>query len=103
MSEILKKVKLSRLYTNHSNRETAITAMDEAGIKARRIIVRASGRKNEASVRSYACHLNEPKKRQMSNILLLSSNFVTVVQQHRKGNVLKAQALTSCHNKFDHL
>lgn len=67
ISEILKKVKLSRIYINQSNRETAITAMDEAGIKARRIIVRASGRKNEASVRSYASHLNEPKKRPVSN------------------------------------
>lgn len=59
MSDILKKVKLSRLYTNHSSLETAITAMDKAGIEARHII-RASGRKNEASVRSYACHMNEP-------------------------------------------
>lgn len=67
ISEILKKVKLSRIYINQSNRETAIKAMDEAGIEARRIIVRASGRKNEASVRSYACHLNEPKKRPISN------------------------------------
>lgn len=35
--------------TNQSSRETAITAMDEAGLEARHII-RASGRKNEASV-----------------------------------------------------
>lgn len=65
--------------------------MDEEGIEAKHII-RASGRKNEASVRSLACHLNEQKKRQMSNISLSSCNFVTVVQQHRKGNVLKAQS-----------
>lgn len=65
-----KKVKLSGKYTNQSSRKTAITATDEAGLEARHII-RAEGRKNEASVRSYACHLNEPKKRQISNIAYL--------------------------------
>lgn len=47
MSEILKKDKFSRIYTNQSSRETAITAMDEAGIEAKHIKY-ALGPKNEA-------------------------------------------------------
>ncbi|XP_062577122.1 uncharacterized protein LOC134238991 [Saccostrea cucullata] len=76
MSEISKKANLSRLYTNHSIRATVITAMDDAGIEARHIM-RASGHKNESSIRSYACRLNENKKREMSDCLSSALGTVT--------------------------
>ncbi|XP_048757928.2 uncharacterized protein LOC125668156 [Ostrea edulis] len=68
MPEISKLGKLSRIYTNHSIRATVITALDNAGVEARHIMC-ASGHKNEASIRSYACRLNDTKKREMSECL----------------------------------
>ncbi|XP_061169503.1 uncharacterized protein LOC133178844 [Saccostrea echinata] len=68
MSAISKLGNLSNMYTNHSIRATAVTALDDAGIEARHIM-RASGHKSEASIRSYACRLSDPKKREMSDCL----------------------------------
>ncbi|XP_052679231.1 uncharacterized protein LOC128160024 [Crassostrea angulata] len=92
MSEISKKAKLSRIYTNHSIRATAITAMDEAGIEARHIM-RASGHKNESSIRSYACRLNEPKKRQMSDCL--SSALGTVNKNPTESHIDQENSISS--------
>jgi hypothetical protein len=61
MPDISEQAKLSFRYTNHSFRATAITALDDTGIEARHI-VRASGHKSEASIRSYAKRLSENKK-----------------------------------------
>lgn len=92
MSEISKKAKLSPIYTNHSIRATAITAMDEAGIEARHIM-RASGHKNESSIRSYACRLNEPKKRQMSDCL--SSALGTVNKNPTESHIDQENSISS--------
>ncbi|XP_076080239.1 uncharacterized protein LOC143051094 [Mytilus galloprovincialis] len=68
MPEISEKAKLSRRYTNHSIRATSITAMDESGIEARHIM-RASGHRSEASIRSYSKRLSENNQREMSDSL----------------------------------
>ena len=68
MSQISKVGGLSKKYTNHCIRATAITALDDAGIEARHIM-RASGHKSESSIRSYACRLSEKKKKELSATL----------------------------------
>ena len=68
MPEISRKGNLSKIYTNHCVRATSITSLDNAGVEARHIM-RASGHKSEASIRSYACRLSEDKARQMSDHL----------------------------------
>lgn len=65
---ISKLANLSRRYTNHSVRATSITALDDAGVKARHII-RISGHKSETSVKSYSSRLNENRKREFSQHL----------------------------------
>ena len=68
MASISKKSKLSKLYTNHSIRATTITSLDHAGFEARHIM-RTSGHKSEASIRSYSSRLSESKKREISSTL----------------------------------
>jgi integrase len=69
MAEISQLGNLSNAYSNHSIRATAITALDDGGIETRHIM-RASGHKNEGSIRSYSCRLSEAKKREMSDCLV---------------------------------
>lgn len=68
MPEISRIANLSKKYTNHCIRATSITALDRAGFEARHIM-RASGHKSEASIRSYSYRLSEEKKREMSDSL----------------------------------
>ena len=68
MSDISRNAQLSKIYTNHCVRATSITSLDNAGVEARHIM-RASGHKSEASIRSYACRLTEDKQQQMSDHL----------------------------------
>jgi len=53
MKNISREAKLSKCYTNHSIRATAVTILDKSGFEARHIMV-VSGHKNEASIRSYS-------------------------------------------------
>ncbi|KAJ8309960.1 hypothetical protein KUTeg_011825 [Tegillarca granosa] len=85
LKTILKQSKLSYIYTNHSVRATTITALDNAGIEAGHIM-RASGHKNESSIRSYSCRLSESKKRQMSECLSLSTALNSSVSDKADNN-----------------
>ena len=49
---ISREAKLSKCYTNHSIRVTAVTILDKSGFEARHITA-VSGHKNEVSIRSY--------------------------------------------------
>lgn len=53
MKNISREAKLSKCYTNHSIRATAVTILDKSGFEARHIMA-VSGHKNEASIRSYS-------------------------------------------------
>ena len=53
MKNISREAKLSKCYTNHSIRATAVTILDKSGFEARQIMA-VSGHKNEASIRSYS-------------------------------------------------
>ena len=53
MKNMSREAKLSKCYTNHSIRATAVTILDKSGFEARHIMA-ISGHKNEASIRSYS-------------------------------------------------
>jgi hypothetical protein len=53
MSDLSVAAALSKTYTNHCTRATAITTLDQAGYEARHIM-RVSGHRNEALIKSYS-------------------------------------------------
>ena len=67
MTNISKRSQLSRHYTNHSIRATSITIMDESGLESRHIM-KVSGHKSEASLKSYA--QNIPNKKKIERMLI---------------------------------
>jgi hypothetical protein len=71
MKRISAAAKLSMMYTNHSVRATHISTLDDAGYEARHIM-RMSGHKSEASIRSYSHRLSDRKKRCIANTLAAS-------------------------------
>ena len=67
MKKISKEANLSKCYTNHSIRATAVTILDNSGFEARHIMA-LSGHRNEASIQSY-CRTDISTKRRMSETL----------------------------------
>lgn len=63
MKQISKQAKLSREYTNHFIRPTAVTILDKS-----RHIMSVSGHRSESSVRSYR-KTDEATKKRMSETL----------------------------------
>ena len=61
MKKLSKSAELSKEYTNHCIRATAVTILDQNNFKARHIM-RVSGHKSEASIRSYSRHLSSDSK-----------------------------------------
>ena len=53
LKNISREAQLSKCYTNHSIRATAVTILDKSGFEARHIMA-VSGHKNEASIRGYS-------------------------------------------------
>ena len=53
MRNISREGNLSKCYTDHSIRATAVTILDKAGFEARHVMA-VGGHKNEASIRSYS-------------------------------------------------
>ena len=68
MKEISSSANLSRIYTNHSVRATAITLWSNAGLPDRQIMA-ISGHCNESSLRSYHSRPSSNDLRQCSDIL----------------------------------
>ncbi|WAQ94259.1 hypothetical protein MAR_006730 [Mya arenaria] len=68
MFEFSESANLSREYTNHCIRATAITALSHAGFEARHIMT-ISGHRNESSVRSSVKDTTPQQKRVMSETL----------------------------------
>ena len=71
MSTISKNAKLSRVYTNHCIRATAITLLDRKGFSAHDICS-ISGHHNEASLGSYTGLVTGKRKRELSDALISS-------------------------------
>lgn len=68
MKEISKEANLSRVYTNHSVRATAITVMSNAGIPNRHIMA-ISGHRNETSLAHYNTRPSTEQLHHCSNVL----------------------------------
>ena len=88
MKNISREAKLSKCYTNHSIRATAVTILDKSGFEARHIMA-ISGHKNEASIRSYSKTDNCTKK--MSETLTARcevSEELSVMNSHQSSPVL---------------
>jgi len=71
MKRISKEANLSRIYTNHSIRATAVTILDKSGFEARHIMT-VSGHRNESSIRAYS-KTDQTTKRRMSETLTAAS------------------------------
>ena len=72
MPEISRKAELSRRYTNHCLRSTAITILDDNNFASRHIMA-VSGHRAESSLKTYARHTSEETQRNMSHILANST------------------------------
>ena len=68
MKEISKAAKLSKLYTNHCIRASAITLWSEAGLASRHIM-KISGHKNEQSLKHYNSHPSTSELKKCSQVL----------------------------------
>ena len=68
MKTISVEYKLSKVYTNHCIRSTAVSVLDNNNFEARHIM-RVSGHKSETSIRSYSRQLTECKQREISHTL----------------------------------
>jgi len=68
MSELSRAAALSKNYTSHCIRVTAISALDRAGYEARHMMT-VSGHQNEASIMSYSRDTSTDQKRQMSETI----------------------------------
>ena len=68
MKKLSKGAGLSMMYTNHCIRATVISNLDKAGFKARHIKA-ISGHKSDETIKSYATHCPDFKKREMSDAL----------------------------------
>ena len=82
MKKISAESNLSKIYSNHSIRATAITVLDSAGLEARHIMS-VSGHKAESSIRSYS-KTSDEIKRKMSEILSSASSATS--SKKPKGN-----------------
>ena len=95
MSEISKISKLSKKYTNHCIRATAITALDQARF-APRHIMSVSGHRSEASIKNYSRKTSTDQKRKMSETLgklIPLSSGCTTIDENEADN-LKKKTLT---------
>ena len=89
MKNISREAKLSKCYTNHSIRATAVTILDKSGFEARHIMA-VSGHKNEASIRSYS-KTDICTKKKMSETLTTRcevSEELSVMNSHQSSPVL---------------
>ena len=68
MKTISVEYKLSKVYTNHCIRSTAVSVLDNNNFEARHIM-RVSSHKSETSIRSYSRQLTECKQREISHTL----------------------------------
>ena len=76
MKCISKEAELSKIYTNHSIRATAVTILDKCGYGARHIMA-VSGHKSESSLRSY-CKTDTSTKKQMSESMAAVTSTVAL-------------------------
>lgn len=110
MKELSLATKLSRVYTNHCVRATAITLWSNAGLSNRHIMA-ISGHRNEQSLQSYNSRPSSNQLQQCSNVLSRALNPVNPVQssqplvvpesQHNQGSSYVSQNVLNRQEKFN--
>ena len=89
MKNISREAKVSKCYTNHSIKATAVTILDKSGFEARHIMA-VSGHKNEASIRRYS-KTDICTKKKMSETLTTrceASEELSVMNSYQSSPVL---------------
>jgi hypothetical protein len=99
MTNIAKRGQLSRHYTNHSIRATSIVIMDESGFESRHIM-KVSGHKSEASLKSYVQNIPNKKKIEISECLS-NSLGQSAVGSNTKINIKETDQLDVFNGPFD--
>ena len=84
MPKLSEKVGLSLRYTNHSLRATSVNILDNVGNFASRHIMRVTGHKSEASLKTYSGYTGESIKRKMSDTLSDSLRALTESKQQKR-------------------
>ena len=79
--EVSKTANLFQHYPNHSIRTTSVTVLDHCNFEARHII-RVSGHKSEASIRSYSRRLPENKQRHIADALLQPVDYSKTIKRN---------------------
>ena len=77
---ISKEAELSKIYTNHSIRATAVTILDKCGYEARHIMA-VCGHKSESSIRTY-CKTDTSTKKQMSESMTAATSTVALPESN---------------------
>ena len=96
MKDISKEAKLSRIYTNHCVRSTAITLWAEAGLTDRQIMA-ISGHRNESSLKSYHSRPNSNSLKQCSDVL---SGALTGIQPQSVNQSFQSSSNSSQNSHF---
>ena len=78
MKKMSKEADLSKIYSNHSIRATAVTILDKSGFEARHIIS-VSGHRSESSIRSYSKTDDEATKKRISETLTSATTSHTSI------------------------
>ena len=98
MKKISKDANLSKTYTNHSIRATAVTILDRSGFEARHIMA-VSGHKNESSIRSY-CKTDMSTKKEISASLstecIVAGQKLPDLGHHQLSPEMSASLSTEC-------
>ena len=81
MKCISKEAELSKIYSNHSIRATAVTILDKCGYDARHIMA-VSGHKSVSSIRSYF-KTDTSTKKQMSESMAAATSTVALSESNR--------------------
>ena len=77
MKKISKEADLSKIYSNHSIRATAVTILDKSGFEAPHIMS-VSGHRSESSIRSYS-KTDEATKKRISETLTSATTSHTSI------------------------
>lgn len=98
MKALSLNAKLSKIYTNHCIRSTAMETLDEGAFEARHIMAQ-SGHKSESSIKVYAKRCPAKKKKEMSYCLAnkLNQEENQIDYQQQETPAKKARTETTTH------
>ena len=100
MKGISRAADMSKQYTNHSIRATAVTVLDHSNFEARHIM-RVTSQKSEASIRSYSRRISENKQREISETLGLACGFSSESAETITSSFLPSETLELTSSQYE--